>query len=128
MSKSLGNLVFVSELRKTYDPRAIRLGISAHHYRDPWEWNDQIMPTAAARLEKWLAADEAARAAGEPADGALEEVRAALDNDLDTPAAIAAIDAAAERGQGVADAAMLLGVDLAAGPVTLNPPTYEGRS
>ena len=35
MSKSLGNLVFVSDLRKEYDPRAIRLGIVAHHYRDP---------------------------------------------------------------------------------------------
>ena len=38
MSKSLGNLVFVSELRKLWDPRAIRLGVIAHHYRDPWEW------------------------------------------------------------------------------------------
>ncbi len=128
MSKSLGNLVFVSELRKTYDPRAIRLGIVAHHYRDPWEWNEQIMPDAAARLDRWLAADTEARSAGLAHDGALEEVRAALDNDLDTPSAIAAIDAAAERGNGVAEAAMLLGVDLAAGPVTLNPPTYEVKS
>ncbi|MGH1491200.1 MAG: cysteine--tRNA ligase [Acidimicrobiales bacterium] len=127
MSKSLGNLVFVSELRKTYDPRAIRLGIVVHHYRDPWEWNDQIMPDAAARLDRWLAADTAARSNGTSHDGALEEVRAALDNDLNTPAAIAAIDAAAEAGHGVATAALLLGVDLASGPVTLNPPTYEGR-
>ncbi len=120
MSKSLGNLVFVSELRKIYDTRAIRLGIVAHHYRTEWEWNDDIMPTAAARLEAWLAAGVG--------DGALEEVRAALDNDLDTPAAIDAIDDAAARGQGVSEATMLLGVDLTAGPVTLNPPTYEGRS
>jgi L-cysteine:1D-myo-inositol 2-amino-2-deoxy-alpha-D-glucopyranoside ligase len=128
MSKSLGNLVFVSELRKTYDPRAIRLGIVAHHYRDPWEWNEQIMPDAATRLERWLAAHTAAEERGGADDGALEEVRAALDNDLDTPAAIAAIDAAAERGDGVARAAMLLGVNLAAGPVTLNPPSYEVAS
>jgi L-cysteine:1D-myo-inositol 2-amino-2-deoxy-alpha-D-glucopyranoside ligase len=33
MSKSLGNLVFVSELRKEWDPSAIRLGIIEHHYR-----------------------------------------------------------------------------------------------
>ena len=120
MSKSLGNLVFVSELRKTYDTRAIRLGIVCHHYRDAWEWNDQLMPDAADRLVRWLDAGEG--------DGALEEVRAALDNDLDTPAAVAAIDAAAARGEGVSTAAMLLGVDLSAGPVTLNPPTLEGRS
>ncbi len=102
MSKSLGNLVFVSELRKTYDPRAIRLGIISNHYRFEWEWSEDLMPTAAARLERWLAAGVG--------DGALEEVRAALDDDLDTPGAIAAIDAAAERGEGISTAAQLLGV------------------
>ncbi|MEI7624025.1 MAG: cysteine--tRNA ligase, partial [Actinomycetes bacterium] len=34
MSKSLGNLVFISELRKSWDVRAIRLAIVSHHYRD----------------------------------------------------------------------------------------------
>ena len=132
MSKSLGNLVFVSDLRNTYDPRAIRLGIVANHYRTEWEWHDELMPEAAARLERWLAA------AG-PGGGALAEVRAALDDDLDTPAAVAAIDAAAtaaaaandtaaERsGVGVSDAALLLGVDLEAGPPTLNRSSF-GRS
>ncbi len=115
MSKSLGNLVFVSDLRKEYDSRAIRLGIVAHHYRTPWEWNDEIMPTAAARLERWLATG--------PGDGALEAVRAALDNDLDTPAAVDAIDAAVAEGQGVEAAAALLGIDLGRGPVTIRPST-----
>ena len=104
MSKSLGNLVFVSELLKEYDPRSIRLAVLGHHYRDSWEWHDELMPTATERLESWLVAG--------PGDGALEEVRVALDEDLDTPAAVAAIDAAVGRGEGVADAAMLLGVDL----------------
>ncbi len=53
MSKSLGNLVFVSELRKTYEPGAIRLAVLAHHYRESWEWNDAIMPEAAARVAQW---------------------------------------------------------------------------
>ena len=109
MSKSLGNLVFVSDLRKEFDTRAIRLGIIAHHYRDPWEWNEQIMPEAAIRLEAWLAAGEGA--------AALAEVRERLDDDLDTPGAIAAIDAAAAAGEGVSEAAMLLGVRQ--GPVTI---------
>src|SRR3954469_25914554 len=47
MSKSLGNLVFVSELRKEWDTRAIRLAAICHHYRTPWEWDDDIMATAA---------------------------------------------------------------------------------
>lgn len=102
MSKSLGNLVFVYRLRESWDTRAIRLAVVAHHYRDPWEWHDKILREATERLEAWLAAG-----AG---DGALDEVRAALDDDLDTPSAIKAIDQAAADGRGVSRAAALLGV------------------
>lgn len=103
MSKSLGNLVFVSELRKVYDPRVIRLGIVGFHYRDSWEWNEQIMPDAAARLDRWIAAG--------PGAGGLDEVRACLDDDLNSPGAVQAIDAAVAGGYGVSEAAMLLGID-----------------
>ena len=103
MSKSLGNLVFVSELSKSFHPMAIRLGVLTNHYRTEWEYSDELMPDAQRRWERWLAAGEGT--------GALNDVRAALDDDLDTPAAIAAIDAAVERGEGVSEAAMLLGVD-----------------
>jgi L-cysteine:1D-myo-inositol 2-amino-2-deoxy-alpha-D-glucopyranoside ligase len=108
MSKSLGNLVFVSDLRKQYDPRAIRLAVVEHHYRDSWEWDDELVDRAAARLDRWLdAADPRAR-------GALDAVRHALDDDLDTPAAVAAIDDAVARGESVTVAARLLGIDLTA--------------
>jgi len=109
MSKSLGNLVFVSELRKTYDTRAIRLAVLAHHYRDSWEWTDAVMPTAAQRLERWQAASTAGAA---PSPDALAAVRVALDLDLDTPAALAALDDAAYAGGSVREAALLLGVAL----------------
>ncbi|MEZ5383077.1 MAG: cysteine--tRNA ligase [Microthrixaceae bacterium] len=104
MSKSLGNLVFVSELAKQFHPMAIRLGVLTNHYRTEWEWSDQLMPDAQLRWERWLAAGDG--------DGALDDVRAALDDDLDTPAAVEAIDAAVERGEGISQAALLLGVDL----------------
>jgi L-cysteine:1D-myo-inositol 2-amino-2-deoxy-alpha-D-glucopyranoside ligase len=104
MSKSLGNLVFVSELRKAWDPRAIRLAIVARHYRTEWEWDDAVMPTAADRLARWGAAGRG--------DGGLDAVRAALDDDLDTPAAVRALDEAAASGQGVSAGAALLGVQL----------------
>jgi L-cysteine:1D-myo-inositol 2-amino-2-deoxy-alpha-D-glucopyranoside ligase len=104
MSKSLGNLVFVHDLLKDWEPPAIRLAILAHHYRSDWDWHDGLVTEATARLRSW-------REAG-PGDGAMGEVRAALDDDLDTPAAIAAIDAAVAAGQGVAAAANLLGVPL----------------
>ncbi len=104
MSKSLGNLVFISDLRKEWDPRAIRLMILANHYRHDWSWTDGSMPVAHTQLERWVDAGDG--------DGGLDEVRAALDNDLDTPAALAAIDAAVTAGQGVSRAASLLGVEL----------------
>jgi L-cysteine:1D-myo-inositol 2-amino-2-deoxy-alpha-D-glucopyranoside ligase len=104
MSKSLGNLVFVSDLAEEYDPRAIRLGVISHHYRDEWEWNTEIMPAAQERVARW--------ASNGSGSGALDEVRMALDDDLSTPEAIDAIDVAVSKGLGVADAAALLGVDL----------------
>jgi L-cysteine:1D-myo-inositol 2-amino-2-deoxy-alpha-D-glucopyranoside ligase len=104
MSKSLGNLVFVSELVKEWEPMVVRLAIVAHHYRDSWEWDTTLMPEAAERLERW-------RAAGE-GGAALDEVRNALDADLDTPGAVAAIDRAAGDRRGVSHAAALLGVEL----------------
>ena len=107
MSKSLGNLVFVSDLLKEFDPRAVRLAVLAHHYRESWEWRPAMMVEAAERLERWQGA-----ASG---DGPLADVRTALDDDLDTPAALARIDDAVGRGQGVAASAMLLGVDLRSG-------------
>ncbi len=117
MSKSLGNLVFVSDLLKTYDPRAIRLALVEHHYRNAWEWDDELMPRAAARLDRWLAAAES----GSPAGGSggsggstLDQVRARLDDDLDTPGAVAAIDAGVANGDDVVAAAELLGVFLTA--------------
>ena len=102
MSKSLGNLIFVSDLSMLWDPRAIRLACVAHHYRDSWEWHGALMPEASDRLERWVAAGEGA--------GALDQVRRALDDDLDTVGAVAAIDDAVSRGLGVSLAAALLGV------------------
>jgi len=110
MSKSLGNLVFVDKLRTVYDPRAIRLGIIEHHYRNEWEWDDSLMPRNQARLESWLAS--LGGRPGAAGDEVLEAVRVRLDDDLDTPGALAAIDAAASGGTDVTSAAALLGVNL----------------
>jgi L-cysteine:1D-myo-inositol 2-amino-2-deoxy-alpha-D-glucopyranoside ligase len=104
MSKSLGNLVFVHDLLQEWEPAAIRLAVLAHHYRGDWDWHHGLMPEATHRLGIW-------RAAG-PGQGGLEEARAALDDDLDTPGAIAAIDRAAASGAGVGAAAALLGVEI----------------
>lgn len=109
MSKSLGNLVFVSVLREDWEPMAIRLAVVKHHYRDGWEWHDDLMPEAADRLARW----RAGAAAGGDGAAVLETVRAHLDEDLDTPGAIEAIDVASAAGADVTAAALLLGVRLA---------------
>jgi L-cysteine:1D-myo-inositol 2-amino-2-deoxy-alpha-D-glucopyranoside ligase len=107
MSKSLGNLVFVSDLRKRWEPAVIRLAVLSRPWRQDWDWDDGLLEEAAARLDRW-------RAAG-PGDAALDEVRARLDDDLDLPGAMAAADDAAAAGGGVGRAAALFGVDLAPG-------------
>lgn len=95
MSKSRGNLVLVSRLREAgHDPMAIRLALLAHHYRAEWEWDETSLPAGAVRLVRWR--DAVSGNGGPPAGPTLAAVRAALANDLDAPAALAAVDAWAE--------------------------------
>ncbi len=85
MSKSLGNLVFVSDLRTEIDPRAIRLALMAHHYRSDFEWFDDEGPKAQTDLDLLI---EACAIAEPLSEGQLmDEVREALDDDLNAPRA-----------------------------------------
>jgi L-cysteine:1D-myo-inositol 2-amino-2-deoxy-alpha-D-glucopyranoside ligase len=89
MSKSLGNLVFVSKLRtQGIDPMAIRLVLLSHHYRSDWEWFDSELSTAQTRLETWRGAFNNPLGAKNP----LAEMVNAMCNDLDTPATLNAVD------------------------------------
>ncbi len=108
MSKSRGNLVFVDKLRTQHDPMAIRLGLIEHHYRTEWEWDDGLMARNETRLSNWKSAAQVGSSLGDV--GLLADVRTALDNDLDTPTAVALVDAAAGKGLAVGDSARLLGV------------------
>jgi L-cysteine:1D-myo-inositol 2-amino-2-deoxy-alpha-D-glucopyranoside ligase len=91
MSKSRGNLVFVSALRHSdVDPMAIRLALLRHHYRSDWEWTDDQLWAAVDTLERWRKA--VALGAGAPARPVVEEILAALADDLDAPRATAAVD------------------------------------
>ena len=91
MSKSRGNLVFVSKLLSDgVDPMVIRLALLAHHYRSDWEYTQADLDSATARLATWRAATAAPTAP--PADALLAVVRERLGDDLDAPGALAAID------------------------------------
>ncbi|HEX9467412.1 MAG TPA: class I tRNA ligase family protein, partial [Acidimicrobiia bacterium] len=90
MSKSLGNLVFVSELLKTSDPRAVRLALMRHHYRAGFEWHDTDLDDGTALLHRLLAAAE--RPDGADPRRYAQRVRDAIDDDLDAPTALEALD------------------------------------
>ncbi len=91
MSKSLGNLVFVGRLIEDgVDGRAIRLALLSQRYRDNWEWTDALLSTATERLARW--SNWANDAVSGESDTLLDALRGILPIDLDTPAAVAAID------------------------------------
>ena len=103
MSKSLGNLVFVHDLLKDWEPCRHPAGRHSPPLPQRLGLGRDLMPEATRRLTD---------AGGRPAreTGPWPRCRSALDDDLDTPAALGAIDAARAAGQGVSEAAALLGV------------------
>ncbi len=113
MSKSLGNLVFVGDVVKEWEPMALRLALLSHHYRDDWEWRPDELVAATERLARWRAAPAPPGGAGAAGtDRALDDVRRHLDADLDAPGALAALDEHAAAGRPVARGAALLGVEI----------------
>ena len=108
MSKSHGNLCFISDLRRDWDPMAVRLAIVAEHYRTTLDWSHDLVAQSTDRLDRWSRVS-----AGFTPEGVagLDEVRLALDDDLNTPAAIEAIERVGEEESGsVVRAAALIGV------------------
>ncbi|MFI7490817.1 cysteine--1-D-myo-inosityl 2-amino-2-deoxy-alpha-D-glucopyranoside ligase [Micromonospora echinaurantiaca] len=103
MSKSRGNLVFVSRLRADQvDPMAVRLALLSGHYRADRSWTDDLLTAAQQRLARWRRA--AAAPSGPSGAEFLAGVRARLADDLDTPGALALADAWAEQAlAGTAD-------------------------
>ena len=109
MSKSLGNLVFVSKLTAAgHEPSAIRLGVYAGHYRQDRDWADEVLAAAEQRLANWRDALTAGGTTVEQARELITTVRGHLACDLDTPSALKAIDhwaAATEPGAAGEEAA-----------------------
>src|SRR5215467_13150734 len=96
MSKSLGNLVFVSRLvADGVDPMAVRLAIMSQHYRGDWDWTVAGLAAAQDRLAHWRAA---VRRAGSTAGAAATEPGPGV--------SAAGVPAASEQGYGVLAADM----------------------
>lgn len=85
MSKSLGNLVMISELLKTYSPFAIKLYLLSHHYRKTWEFSEEEL---SAYQTLWNNLEPLIPHISTTNASLPEEFTSSLDNDFDTSAAV----------------------------------------
>ena len=93
MSKSLGNFTTLSDVLDRYDPRAFRMLVLKTHYRRQMEIGAKELGDAQKDVETFDSLLRRAQAAGIPevAVGESAEFRAAMDDDFDTPAAVAVL-------------------------------------
>ena len=110
MSKSLRNLVLVRDLLQRFDADSIRVLLLRHHYREGWEYTEDQLTDAAA----WTRRMQEAAGRSRPTGGrASAMVRAALDDDLDTPRALERLEESLVGGDDSwRDAADMLGLRL----------------
>jgi len=91
MSKSKGNLIFVSKLIQSgTDPMVIRFALMSQHYKVDRMWSDELLIQATKRvgdIRKALFTSSVA-----PTTAVIEKLVHALSDDLDTPSALAALD------------------------------------
>ena len=91
MSKSLGNVLLVHDLVKVYPGELIRLALLSAHYKQPLDWSDETLQSARRMLDRLygavrgIAVSEDERQEAEPP----AELIAALEDDLNTPKALA---------------------------------------
>jgi L-cysteine:1D-myo-inositol 2-amino-2-deoxy-alpha-D-glucopyranoside ligase len=98
MSKSKGNLVFVSTLlREGIDPMVIRWALLSGHFQQDREWNNEILEAAVSDVK--LVRSSLARSEVFPAQSLLNDLISAISNNLDTPTALKKIVEWAEMSQ-----------------------------
>ena len=117
MSKSLGNLVMARDLLKLYPPDALRLYLAMHHYRIEWACDPGRLRWAARLAQRFREAATASGGSGPAFDPSPWEqaFTAAMDEDLNTPAALGVVDElavqvllAAQQGRHIREAQTLL--------------------
>jgi len=102
MSKSLGNIVLVRDLRAKWPGEVIRFALLSGHYRAPLDWTDELLAQAKTTLDRLYGALRrvwAEEGAGASDDG----VREALEDDLNTPRALAQLARLAGEANTAAD-------------------------
>jgi len=133
MSKSLGNIERVHDLVRQHPPEALRYALLSAHYRQPLDWSDALIEQSVRTLDRLYGTlrdlDEVDAGAAIPA-----AVEAALDDDLNTPLAlaeVARIASEARKAESDGEKARLkgelLGAGLALGLLQQAPSAWFGR-
>nr|MBA3288520.1 cysteine--tRNA ligase [Acidimicrobiia bacterium] len=106
MSKSLGNFENLLDFVDTHDPRSFRLTLLQSHYRSPVAIDAELAASAERALDGLdaFARRSADVAVAEPDAGVLERFRERMDDDLDTPGAMAVVFDTARRANAAIDA------------------------
>ncbi|OZB75742.1 MAG: cysteine--tRNA ligase [Halothiobacillus sp. 14-55-98] len=91
MSKSLGNFFTVAEVMRQYHPEVIRLFVLSSHYRSPLNYSDQNLDAARASLTRWYTAIKDAPQNGTPNPEVMARFREVMDDDFNTPEALAIV-------------------------------------
>lgn len=118
MSKSLGNFRTVRDLLSIAPGEAIRFGLLASHYRQPLDWTDAGLGAAKATMDRLYGALKQVWDAPAKDAAISTELVAALEDDLNTPQALAALHAIALRAnkaQGMDERAKIRAELLSAG-------------
>jgi cysteinyl-tRNA synthetase len=109
MSKSIGNVLLVRDLLTKAPGEALRLNMLSTHYRQPLDWTEEGVSQARKILDRWY------RAAGDAEPTTCEAVVDALEDDMNTPKAIAVLHElanAASQGDAVAAGQLRGGANL----------------
>ena len=85
MSKSLGNIITISDAVKQYSGQVVRLALLSAHYSQPLDWNDDLLQNQKKTIDKWYSLFE------ESKDENILDVSETLLDDLNTPGFIAKI-------------------------------------
>lgn len=117
MSKSLGNIIFVSELIKKHSPDTIRILLLLHHYRTPWNYEENEFKNAAEIVKLLKTVSKPSTLLPEQTIKELPDFFSALDNDFNTPQAISVLTKTAsnnkissKKAQAIFTASTILGL------------------
>jgi len=133
MSKSVGNIERVHDLVRAHPPEALRYALLSAHYRQPLEWSDSLIGQSVRTLDRLYGTlrdlGDVEALASIPAS-----IEAALDDDLNTPAALADIARiaaearkAGDPGERAALKSQLLGAGMALGLLQQDPADWFAR-